>query len=160
MNYGSRLTLVSSLLLLVAAMPANAQHSDHEDVMAAIDTFFEGFAEGDSTKMYSVVDRSSRLVITFDGEDGKPGMRPISMEEFIPMIVRPRETAIKETYWAPEIRIEENLATVWLEYNLWTGDEIDHCGNDHFQLFRSTDGWKIIAIADTQLREGCEPHSE
>ena len=130
------------------------------DIMAAIDTFFEGFAAGDSTMMYSVVDRESRLVITADDKDGNPTMTPLRMQDFIPIIIRPREEKIRETYWAPEIRVEENLAAVWLKYNLWIGDRIDHCGNDHLQLFRSTDGWKIIAIADTQLRDGCTAHYE
>ena len=62
--------------------------------------------------------------------------------------------------WNPEIRIEDNLAAVWVEYNVWGGDTIDHCGTDHFQLFRSTEGWKMIAIADTQQRTGCTPQEK
>ena len=158
------LLVIMPVVLLVTSAPATAQttdHStDHDDIMAAIDTFFEGFAAGDSTMMYSVVDRESRLVITADDKDGNPTMTPLRMQDFIPIIIRPREEKIRETYWAPEIRVEENLAAVWLKYNLWIGDRIDHCGNDHLQLFRSTDGWKIIAIADTQLRDGCTAHYE
>jgi len=150
--------LIALVVLLITSTPVFAQSTDHDDVMAAIDTFFEGFAAGDSTMMYSVVDRTSRLVITSNDEDDNPAMRPISMKEFIAIMVRPRDEKIRETYWAPEIRVEQNLAAVWLEYNLWVGDRIDHCGSDHIQLFRSNEGWKIIAIADTQLREGCEAH--
>lgn len=162
-------TVLAALVVLPAALlavsvPTTAQstnqNTDHDDIMATIATFFEGFSAGDSTLMYSVVDRTSRLVITANDEDGNPIMTPLRMEDFIPIIVRPREENILETYWGAEIRVEENLAAVWLEYNLWVGDRIDHCGNDHLQLFRSDGGWKIIAIADTQLREGCKAHSE
>ena len=60
----------------------------------------------------------------------------------------------------PEIRIEDNLAAVWLEYAFYVGDRLDHCGEDHFQLARTTEGWKIIAIADTQRSSGCSDPPE
>jgi len=131
--------------------------TDHAEVLATIDTFFEGFNSADADKMLSVLDPGARVVITMDDQDGAPVMRPIPINAFIEMIAQPREETFRETYWSPEVRVEENLAAVWLEYNFWVGDEIDHCGNDHLQLFRSSEGWKIIAIADTQVRAGCEP---
>ncbi len=54
------------------------------------------------------------------------------------------------------MRVEDNLATVWLAYDFFVGDELDHCGEDTFQLARTSLGWKIIAIADTRRDEGCE----
>ncbi len=154
--------LLPALFLAVSLIPgsASAQTGDHEAVMETIKTFFDGFAESDSTKMFSQIDRTGRLVITFTDENGQPGNRPIGMEEFVSMISSPREQPLKETFWNPEIRVEDNLASVWVEYNLWVGDVIDHCGTDNFQLFRSTEGWKIIAIADTQQKTGCTPHEE
>ncbi len=154
--------LLPALILAAALIPgsARAQTSDHKAIMETIKTFFDGFAEGDSTKMFSQIDRTGRLIITFNDENGQPGKRPIGMEEFVGMITRPREQPIKETFWNPEIRVHDNLASVWVEYNLWVGDVIDHCGMDNFQLFRSAEGWKIIAIADTQQKTGCAPHVE
>jgi len=154
--------LLPALFLAAALIPgsANGQTGDHEAIMETIKTFFDGFAEGDSTKMFSKIDRNGRLVITFNDENGQPGNRPIGLEEFVSMISRPREQPIKETFWNAEITVEDNLASVWVDYNLWVGDVIDHCGRDNFQLFRSTEGWKIIAIADTQQKSGCKPHEE
>ena len=54
----------------------------------------------------------------------------------------------------------DNLATVWVDYNFYVDDAIDHCGEDAFQLFRAPNGWKIIAVADTQRTEGCGPEPE
>lgn len=125
--------------------------------MQPIHTFFEGFAVGDTTKMWSVTDRDARLVITSYTEDGAPAIRPITMTEFMDFMARPREEKIVETYWNEEVASHDNLATVWLDYNLWVGDNIDHCGKDAFQLARFDSGWKIIAIADTQRKTGCKP---
>ena len=152
--------LFSALILTITVHPepVSAQNSDHDAIVETLTTFFDGFAEGDSTKMFSQVEGGGRLVITFNDADGNPGMRPIEMTDFVRMISGAREQPIKETFWNPEIRVEDNLASAWVEYNLWVGDTIDHCGTDNFQLFRSTDGWKIISVADTQQRTGCTAH--
>lgn len=82
------------------------------------------------------------------------------MTQFMEFMAGPRPEKIVETYWNPRIVIHDNLATVWLDYNLWIGDKIDHCGKDSFQLARFDSGWKIIAVADTQRTTGCEPRGE
>ena len=145
--------------LILVALSTNGFAQDVEkDVMSSIDLFFEGFAEGDTTKMWTVTDRGARLVITTFDEDNSPVMRPITMDQFMAFIASPREEEIIETYWNPDIFVHDNLATVWLDYNLWVGERIDHCGKDAFQLARDSVNWKIIAIADTQRFTGCEPY--
>ncbi len=53
------------------------------------------------------------------------------------------------------VRIRDNLATMWIEYAFFRGEQMSHCGEDAFQLARTEEGWKIIALADTQRTEGC-----
>ena len=54
------------------------------------------------------------------------------------------------------MRVEDNLATVWNRYAFYYDGQLHHCGVDSFQLARTMQGWKVIAIADTQRRQGCE----
>ena len=152
-------TLLLPCLLLLSVLPTQtkAQKSDREAVFAALEGFFEGFAEQDSTKMFTYMEKGGRLVLTSNDPNGNPTMREFGAEEFVGMLMQPRPQPIKETISNPEIRIVDNLAAVWIDYNLWVGDQIDHCGVDHFQLFRSPTGWKIIATADTQKQSGCAP---
>ena len=149
-------TLVLTLFCLIGNVHAQ---SSAEEIMKPIHIFFEGFAEGDTTLMWSVTDRDARLMITGFDEDGGPQIRPIPMTQFMQFIAQPQEEKIVETYWNEQIEYHDNLATVWLDYNLWVGDKIDHCGKDAFQLARFKSGWKIIAIADTQRKTGCKPKS-
>lgn len=132
----------------------------YDEIMAPIDTFFEGFADGDTTKMWSVTERDARLMITDSDDAGAPRVRPMMMAQLIEYIAQPRDQRVLETYWNPRITIHDNLATVWLDYNLWIGDKIDHCGKDSFQLARFKSGWKIIAVADTQRKVGCVPRED
>ncbi len=128
--------------------------------MQAIAVFFDGLAAKDSTAMLSVSDPGMRVVLTSTKADGDPLMRAIPIGDFVAFVVGQQDTPMRETYWAPEVKVHDNLATVWIEYNFYFNDTLDHCGEDTFQFFRSAAGWKIIALADTQRRDGCVPEAE
>ena len=51
------------------------------------------------------------------------------------------------------------LATVWADYDFHFGKTFSHCGVDAVQLLKTAEGWKIVSIADTFVREGCEQHA-
>lgn len=132
-----------------------AQNVDSTEVMEAIGVFFDGLAAKDSTQMLSVSDPDARVVLTSSKTDGSSLMRPIPMPDFAGLIATRMQQQMAEVYWNPVVEVHDNLATVMLDYNFYIDDELDHCGKDAFQLFRSADGWKIIALADTQRRTGC-----
>lgn len=143
---------VTSLLL---APSLTAQDQQEKDVLDVIAVMFEGLAERDTAKMRTTVEPGARLVLTFDRE-GQPAYRAVSIDDFLASIGNQAGPAIEEKYQDPEVRIHDNLATVWVSYTFYVNGEISHCGEDAFQLARGADGWKIIAIADTQRREGCD----
>ncbi len=53
------------------------------------------------------------------------------------------------------MRVDDGLATVWVPYAFYVGTRFSHCGYDAFQLARTPQGWRIIAIADTQRQDRC-----
>lgn len=138
--------------------PTQAQTPGEQAVLETLKVFFDGLTAQDSTRMWPVTDRGARLVITTSDESGTPVMSSVPIEQFMTFITDYEGETMLETYWDPQIRIEDNLATAWVRYNFFVGEQLDHCGEDAFQFFRSTEGWKIIAVADTQRREGCEKH--
>lgn len=141
--------------------PATADYSaDSTAIMQAIAVFFDGLADKDSTAMLSVVDRDMRVVLTSSKANGDPLMRSIPIVDFARFIVGQEDTPMLETYWNPRVRVHDNLATVWINYNFYLNDTLDHCGEDTFQFFRSLEGWKMIALADTQRRDGCDPEAD
>lgn len=153
-------TLFLFIKLFIIPVDASAQDSDSLQVMQVIKVFFDGLAEKDSTAMLSVTDPDTRLVLTSSMVDGTPVMRALDIQQFVQIVSGEEGPDMLETYWSPTIRIHDNLATVWLNYNFYVNDQLDHCGEDAFQLYRSTAGWKIAAIADTQRRTGCIPEPE
>jgi CubicO group peptidase (beta-lactamase class C family) len=132
---------------------------DESRVLAAVRQLFEGVTARDGEAMRAVLDRDARLVRT-ETRDGRPRTRPLSAADFVTRILAHEGPPLREKIWSPEVRISDNLATVWVPYAFYAGDRLTHCGDDAVQLAKTDvgwPGWKIIAMADTQRTEGCNP---
>jgi hypothetical protein len=144
--------------LSTAAPSAKAQPSSNaeQEVLAVVNKVFDGMRTRDTAAMRSAFDTAARLVTT-SNRDGEPTVRSTKISDFIAIIGRaPVTDTLKETIHDTEVRVDDNLATVWTAYDFHVNSRFSHCGYDSFQLTRTAAGWKIIAIADTQRREGCK----
>ena len=147
-------TLVVTVLITLSMTPvARAQTRDEAAILEVLQAMFDGLAARDTARMSSVLDARARLVQTYT-RNGEPGYQSSSMDQFLANIANPGPP-IREEFWDPKIVIHDNLATVWVSYTFFVDDQISHCGEDTFQLARRPTGWIIVAISDTQRREGC-----
>jgi hypothetical protein len=149
-----RLMACLGVLTLTLAMDSQAQSADEAAVIDVIRIMFDGMAEGDTAKMWSVIDRDTRLVQTLT-QDGVPVARFVPMAGLIRGVGANTGEPFVEKWRDPVVHIADNLATIWISYTFYRGEQLSHCGEDTFQLARTTEGWKIVAAADTQRREGC-----
>lgn len=133
--------------------PALAQR-DAEAVMAPVQALFDAMRARDSAAARAVFHPEARLVGTFTRE-GQPVVQANAIDGFIQAIGRGHEEW-NERIWDWEVRVADNLATVWTKYDFLLDGELSHCGVDAVQLVKTGEGWKIIQIADTRQREGCE----
>jgi hypothetical protein len=132
---------------------------DESRVVAAVPKLFDGVTAKDGEAMRAVLDRDARLVRA-ETRDGFPRTRPMSAADFVTRILEHEGPPLHEKIWNPEVRIADNLATVWVPYAFYVGDRLIHCGEDAIQLAKTDlgwPGWRIIAMADTQRTEGCNP---
>ena len=53
-----------------------------------------------------------------------------------------------------EVHIDGGLATAWVPYAFYLGEEFSHCGANAVHLARTSEGWKIIHLTDTR-RQDC-----
>ena len=149
--------VVCALALAVVPPIAPIQQPDPE-IRQTVDRMFDAMRSRDTAALRAVFDTSARLMTTLTGRDGKPALRVTPIDRFIQSIAAaPPETRLDERIVDVEVRQHDNLATVWTRYTFYAGDRLSHCGYDAFHLFKSERGWRIIAIADTQRREGCAP---
>ena len=153
---------IPGALLLVLTSVAGAQTStaapdERQAVLAVVQRLWDGMRTRDTALVRSVFDSSATLtrVATRNGE-ARVQITPVS--GFIEALGRSNE-AWNERMFAPEVRIDGSLATVWTEYDFHLGSQFSHCGVDAFQLLKTSAGWKIVALSDTARREGCPRRS-
>jgi hypothetical protein len=151
-------TTMAFLLLATIAIPvtAVAQENEEAEVMAVVETLFDAMRAGDSSAMRAVLHPGATAASVFVQEGVPTLAREESMDGFVQAVGTPHDEVWDERIWDAEVRVDGNLATAWMQYAFYRGEQFSHCGVDAFQLFKDRSGWKVFHIADTRRREGCE----
>ena len=147
--------VVTGLLLAVAPAAASAQSADSAAVLGVAESVFDAMRKRDTVMLKAAFAPDARLTTAVVGRDGAPRITSEKLESFVAALAQPSADVWDEKTFKPEVRIDGNLATVWMEYDFYAGTKFSHCGVDAFQLAKFADGWKIVALADTRRREGC-----
>lgn len=144
-----------SLLLVSHSTFAQRSFTD-VDAQAVIDTFFEGFHEGDTTKMRSVIASEVMLQTVYTDNEGKHKINSDSIDGLLNAIAnRPKDQKWDERLLSYTVQIDGNLAHVWTPYEFWFNGNFSHCGANAFTLAKYDDGWKIVHLIDSRRRETC-----
>jgi hypothetical protein len=147
-----------SLIILILSMPliALCQRSPEEQaIMESVVNVFKGMADGDSAMVRKSFLPDARLVSIGKDEDGNLQYNNSELTRFLNAVGTPHEQTWNEPIWGVKISVDGNLAQVWASYAFYLGKEFLHCGVDAFHLVKTADGWKIIHLADTRQKEGC-----
>ncbi|MBX7458192.1 nuclear transport factor 2 family protein [Qipengyuania sp. 1NDH17] len=136
---------------LAIAAPVSAQDSSNADVLAVVDTFFEGLNTADAVLMNSVVAEGSLVTFVVESDD-RPDLRVRTMEQATEGLVDGGN--YYEEYWEPTVLVKGPIAVVWAPYLFDVDGKRSHCGIDVFNLLRLEGEWKITAI-QYSVDEGC-----
>lgn len=149
-----------SLCCLALCLSASlmAQNPAEKEVSGIISTLFDYMKTGDTTQMRALFDPSCRLQTAAKNKEGKPALENSAILDWLKGVAtaKSRGTVIDEKILSYEVRIDDNLATVWAPYELYVNGKFNHCGVDAFQLYKSEQGWKIIQVCDTRRKEPCK----
>ena len=126
---------------------AKLTSADTAAVLAPLQKLFDSMATWDTVAIKSVFLPDARM-LSISGSQARPG----TVAEFI---ARPAQN-LREKMYRPEVRISDNLATIWTFYDFHIGDRFSHCGIDYAQLAKTAEGWKIAQLSWTVRSEGCE----
>ncbi|HSJ24242.1 MAG TPA: nuclear transport factor 2 family protein [Longimicrobiales bacterium] len=155
----SRITGVlhfAAALLALAAAPASAQHAGDGDiaaVRAVVDMLFDGMRERDTVKMRTAFHPDARL---YGAAPDGSGVRVTQASEFVASISQaPEGLILDEVIDDVEIRVDGPLATAWMYYDFFAGDNFSHCGYNAFQLLNVGGEWQVVSVTDSRRREGC-----
>ena len=145
-------TLLAALIAFASlAAPAAAQ-SPEDEVRAVIDKLFDGMRAGDSTMVSSVFHKGALMGRAMDR-----GYRAGPTSGFLNAIGTPHDEVWNEQIWDVKIMVDQRLASAWMEYAFYLGENLHHCGVNSMQFYRTTDdGWKLAYLADTDRGMDCD----
>lgn len=139
-------------------VPPPAQPSyaaDSAAIHQAVTKLFDGMRTRDTAAMRTLFHEPVAMR-SVAYRQGKPVVEADGVEDwFQGLMSAPAGMVLDERLGPPEIRVDGNLANVWVYYEFYAGDKFSHCGVDNFQLGRTDAGWKIILLADSRRRQGC-----
>jgi hypothetical protein len=144
-------TLCSAVVaMLVLTAPTTAQNPA-QDAVAVVRRLFDAMRAQDTAAMRTTLAATARLVATGTNQQGQPTVRAVPIDGWLRSVGGARARPDERIY-EPEVRVDQNLATVWTRYDFFVGENFSHCGYDAFQLVRTGGQWRIVQIADTQRR--------
>ena len=131
-------------------LPLAAQTSDEKDVLATVQKTFDGMAANDAALILSSMTADARL---YGVRNGTPYAMPA--EQWANRIASIKSKFIERFTKAPTVSIHGAIANVWGEYEFLRDGKFTHCGVDSFNLLKTSSGWKVANILDTEESEGC-----
>lgn len=147
------LTIIAALLI---SSFSQAQTNEEEAVINTVKKLFDGMRAKDTAMMRSSFHPTmAKLYSTGNTADYKPAMAEVSIDKFITSIGKAGNKFLDEQIAYYEVRVDDNLATVWAPYSFYLDSTFSHCGINAFQLVKTMEGWKILTITDSRRNDGC-----
>lgn len=154
--------LRTTLILLITVFSASAQQSmlpvsDTELVKSVITELFNGYRAGDSLRVKNTFTDNAMLQTAYFDKTGTSQLsKPSPVSKFIAYVGAGFEKEHDEQLWDIEIKIDNNLATVWCKYAFYLDGNFSHCGAENFLLIKKSNGWKIFHLVDTRQQTNCK----
>ena len=147
--------LTVGALLGGVATPVGAQSAE-EEVQAVVDALFDAMRAADSAAVRELFHPEMEKMASSGARDGVAGVGYGAIGSFIETVGGAEPGAFDERIGPAEIRVDDNLATVFTPYAFYYNGNLSHCGVNVFLIARVGEDWQIVGLADTRRRQGCE----
>lgn len=148
--------LFAALVVAFLFVPAqtHAQSGEEAAIRAVIIQLFDGMRMADSTMAASAF--APNAILAGIGTQADPNaISHTPAEVFVRNVTRPRNDVLDERTDEMEIRVDDRLATAWVPYAFYIGENFSHCGVNAIQLAKLNGEWKITYVMDTRRKDNC-----
>ncbi len=154
---GAATALVAATLALPAGGRAQEIGDGERDrVMAVVDGLFDAMRAADSATVRALFHPELQRMASSGVREGTPAIMFGDLEGFARAVGGAAPGDLDERIGPAEVRIDDYLATVFTPYAFHYKGQLSHCGVNVFLIARTGADWKIVGLADTRRRDGCE----
>jgi hypothetical protein len=141
---------------ILTSLALQAQKTEKTAVMKTVNQLFHALETNDGKLAGSLFTSNARLYTIVPDDISGFKITNIPAEALAKAFDQPKDEIWSEPIWNEKIEIADGLATVWVDYAFYRGNEFSHCGVDAFQLVKLNGDWKIFHVADTRKNENCK----
>jgi hypothetical protein len=152
-----RPVLVTSLLaaaFLPDAPPPPPPPSQNAEVLATLERFQDALRAKDSVAMRAELHDLARFTL-LRPPDVAAEVTVFDAPSFVAAVMAPDVPVLDEVMRNPQVSVDADLATVWVEYQVRINGSVSHCGYNAFHLVRQRGTWKVLNVSDTARQQGC-----
>jgi hypothetical protein len=142
------LVLAAAVCTSFASTDTSAATPEEQAVLAPIHAMFDGMAKRDAEAIKEPTLAGGVMVLM---REGKPLL--MTFDAFAERVGKPGKTQIEERIHDPLVKIDNDLAMVWAQFEFLSDGKVDHCGTDLFNLVRVDGKWLIASVADTGRKD-------
>jgi hypothetical protein len=135
------------VMLVVASSVFAQKADDSKDALAVVNKLWAEMAAANPAGIVALHNPGAQLVAVIKNKEGKSVVRNLTADDFSKNFAVKKE--LKEDMYAPEVRVDGDVALVWGRYVFFVEGKVSHCGLNAFHLVRTDGGWKIGGIAST-----------
>jgi ketosteroid isomerase-like protein len=135
------------------AAPAPAPASKSA-IMQPIEAIMRGISARDSAALAAQLRPDADVTVAVEGPDGKHVIRHLSASQFSGS-VQPGPEHLEARLGKPDIRVDGDIAMVWVGYSFLIDGKVDHCGVNHFDLVREENVWKVQNVTWSSRKSRC-----
>ena len=143
------------LILMIPSTILAESVGDNDSPSQVIESFFDGMRASDGEILHTLVTDDITLH-TVTQREGETVRVASEMNRFMESVSNAPVGLLNEELTSLEVHIDGDLATAWMGYNFFRGDEFSHCGVNSMNLIRTAEGWKIFSIVDTRRTDPCD----
>lgn len=140
-----------TVALLLTCLSGYSQAPETDSVKEAINRFFDGMRNSDSTAMKNVMASGVIFQTISAANEVKPG----DPGAFLASVAKAPKGNLDERITFGAVHVDGNLASAWTPYEFYYNGKFSHCGVNSFQLHKENGTWKIRYVIDTRRKEGC-----
>jgi hypothetical protein len=138
-----------------APPPQPAYSADSAAVVAVITKLFDGMRARDTATMRGQFHEAA-VLRSASFRQGQHVIEADDIGDWINGVAgASADLFLDERLGPADVRVDGNLAAVWVYYEFYAGDRFSHCGVDAFHFGRVANSWKILAVSDSRRRQGC-----
>ena len=142
-----RVALIGAVTILLTP-PLRAATPEEQAVLAPVRAVMDGVAQRSHTKVQEQLLPGGMATLV---RDGKP--LQLHFDAFVERLPTTGTTKLEERLHDPLVRIDNDIAVVWVPYLFFIDGQVDHCGTDLINLIRRDGRWLISGIADNSRKD-------